>query len=100
MKTIRWGILGPGRIARKFAADLRLVEDTELIAVGARSRQSAEDFNKTFPVKYVHDSYEALAQNPEVDVIYDCYAVQLSLRKYAGFMRAARERFCAKSLSL
>ena len=70
MKTIRWGILGAGRIARKFATDLKLVEDAELIAVGSRSQRSAEEFNKEFPVKYCHDSYEALAQNPEVDVIY------------------------------
>jgi len=70
MKTIRWGILGAGRIARKFASDLKLVEDAELVAVGSRSQKSADDFNKEFPVKYVHDSYEALVQNPEVDVIY------------------------------
>lgn len=70
MKTIRWGILGTGRIAHKFASDLKLVEDAELIAVGSRSKQSADDFSKAFPVKYVHGSYEALAENPEVDVIY------------------------------
>jgi predicted dehydrogenase len=70
MKTIRWGILGAGRIARKFASDLRLVENCELIAVGSRSKESAEEFSKEFPVQYSHYSYEALAQNPEVDVIY------------------------------
>ena len=70
MKSIRWGILGAGRIARKFATDLKLVEDAELIAIGSRSQQSADDFAMEFPVKYRHDSYEALAQNPEVDVIY------------------------------
>ena len=70
MKTIRWGILGTGRIARKFASDLRLVEDAELIAVGSRSQKSDDDFSKEFPVKFVHNSYVALAQNPEVDVIY------------------------------
>lgn len=70
MKTIRWGILGTGRIAHKFASDLKLVEDTELIAIGSRSKQSAEDFCKEFPIKYVHGSYEELTKNPEVDVIY------------------------------
>jgi predicted dehydrogenase len=70
MKTIRWGILGAGRIARKFASDLKLVEDAELIAVGSRSQQSADEFSNEFPVKYSHDTYEALVQNPEVDVIY------------------------------
>jgi predicted dehydrogenase len=70
MKKIRWGILGAGRIARKFASDLKLVEDAELIATGSRSQKSADEFAEEFPVKYRHDSYEALAQNPEVDVIY------------------------------
>jgi len=70
MKNIRWGILGAGHIARKFVSDLKLVENAELIAIGARTRQSAEEFNKEFRAKYVHDSYEALVQNPEVDVIY------------------------------
>jgi predicted dehydrogenase len=70
MKTIRWGILGAGRIARKFASDLRLAEGCELIAIGSRSKQSADEFNKEFPVQYCHYSYEELAQNPKVDVIY------------------------------
>lgn len=70
MKTIRWGILGAGRIARKFASDLRLVDDAELIAVGSRSQASADEFAGEFPVKYRHASYAELAQNPEVDVIY------------------------------
>ncbi len=70
MKTIRWGILGAGRIARKFAGDLQYAEGCVLIAVGSRSKESADEFNKEFPVKYAHESYEALVQNPEVDVIY------------------------------
>jgi predicted dehydrogenase len=70
MKTIRWGILGAGRIARKFASDFRLVDDAELIAIGSRSRESADKFADEFPLTYRHDSYEALAQNPEVDAIY------------------------------
>jgi predicted dehydrogenase len=70
MKTIRWGILGAGRIARKFASDLRLVNDAELIAVGSRSQDTADEFGKEFGIKYCHSSYDALVQNPEVDVIY------------------------------
>ncbi|GAC1302069.1 MAG: hypothetical protein NVSMB24_06010 [Mucilaginibacter sp.] len=50
MKMIRWGILGAGRIARKFASDLRLAENCKLIAIGSRTRESADEFNKDFPV--------------------------------------------------
>ncbi len=70
MKTIRWGILGAGRIARKFASDLKLVKDAELIAIGSRSQETAETFGDEFDIKYRHDSYESLVNNSEVDVIY------------------------------
>lgn len=67
---IRWGILGCGRIARKFAADLRLVTDAELTAITSRNKETLELFAKDFPCKHLHNSYEALAANNEVDVIY------------------------------
>ena len=67
---IRWGILGCGRIARKFAADLRLVKDAELTAIASRNKETLELFAKDFPCKHLHISYEALAANDEIDVIY------------------------------
>lgn len=69
-QTIRWGILGCGHIARKFAADLKLVKEAQLVAIGAREQSTAELFAKEFPVLHVHGSYKSLAQNPDVDVIY------------------------------
>jgi predicted dehydrogenase len=68
--VIRWGILGCGRIARKFAADLKYVPDAELIAVGSRTQEAADEFALEFPVAFRHNSYEALVSNPAVDVIY------------------------------
>ncbi len=70
MKIIKWGILGTGRIAGKFASDLQYAEGCELIAVGSRTKQSADKFAAEFDVKYSHASYDELVQNPEVDVIY------------------------------
>lgn len=70
MKIIRWGILGCGRIARKFAADLALVGDAKLTAVAARQLENAKAFANDFPASYVHGSYDELVSNPEVDVIY------------------------------
>ncbi len=70
MNKIRWGILGCGRIAGKFASDLNLVADAELVALGSRSLEKANQFAETYPAPHVHDNYEALAANPEVDAIY------------------------------
>ena len=67
---IRWGILGPGGIAHKFAEALKAIPDAEIIAVGSRDRQRADAFADMFDVPHRHSSYVELANNPEVDVVY------------------------------
>lgn len=67
---IRWGILGCGKIARKFASDLKLVTQAKLVAVAARDTEKAKAFAEEFGVTVHFGSYEALAQSAEVDVIY------------------------------
>jgi len=68
--TIRWGILGTGGIAAQFAEGLKALPDARLQAVGSRARATADDFGARFKVPDAHDTYEDLASNPEVDVIY------------------------------
>ena len=43
-KKIRWGILGPGTIAQKFATGLKAIPDAEITAVGSRVLQRANTF--------------------------------------------------------
>jgi predicted dehydrogenase len=68
-EKIRWGILGCGKIAAKFAADLRLVKDAALVAVASRDPEKASAFGKQFGAQQFFDNYEALASS-SVDVIY------------------------------
>ncbi len=68
--TIRWGILGCGKIAGKFAADLKLVENASLAAVASRDGARARAFADVHGVHLAYDNYEALAASAEVDVIY------------------------------
>ncbi len=67
--TIRWGILGTGNIARQFAKGLESLPDAELVAVGSRTQKSAQTFADTFGGR-AHGSYEALAADPKVDIVY------------------------------
>ncbi|MBI2431848.1 MAG: Gfo/Idh/MocA family oxidoreductase, partial [Candidatus Hydrogenedentes bacterium] len=69
-RVIRWGILGPGRIAHKFAEALKVVKGTELQAVGSRTQANADAFGEQHGIPHRHASYEVLAQDPEVEVIY------------------------------
>jgi len=67
---IRWGILGTGKIARQFAIGLRVLPDAQLLAVGSRTAAAAAAFGAEFQVPHCHANYEALAHDPDVDVIY------------------------------
>lgn len=70
ISSLRWGLLGTGSIARKFAAELPHSKTGLLQAVGSRSQAAAESFGRDFPIKTAHGSYEALLADPDVDVIY------------------------------
>ena len=70
MKTIRWGILGTGYIARRFASDLKLAEGAVLTAIGSRTVSTAQQFADEYNVPHYFGTYEELAQCDDVDVVY------------------------------
>jgi predicted dehydrogenase len=70
MNKVKWAVLGCGRIAGKFAADLQLVKDAELFAVASRDIEKAKAFAAQYPAEHVYGSYEELVNNTEIDVIY------------------------------
>ena len=67
---IRWGILGTGAIAKLFATGLQSVPDATLAAVGSRAAATADAFADRFGAARRHASYEALAADPEIDIVY------------------------------
>ena len=69
-KKIKWGILGAGSIAHKFAVGFGGVEDGELYAVGSRSIEKANEFADKYGIPKRYGSYEDLVADPEVDAIY------------------------------
>ena len=69
-KNIRWGIIGLGKIANKFATDLVTIENIELVAVASRSQQNADEFAAKYNCKKAYNSYLALVNDPEVDAVY------------------------------
>ena len=100
MNKIRWGILGCGRIARKFASDLKYVEDAELVAVGSRSQSSAAEFVKEFPGPRIHTGYESLASDPGVDVIYIASPHGLHFEHTMLCLQHSKPVLCEKAFAL
>lgn len=67
---VRWGILGCGKIARKFAEDLSLSSSGYLVSCASRSLSRAEDFASIYSVEKAFHDYPSLVSDPDVDVIY------------------------------
>ena len=71
MSTLyRWGIVGAGGIAHKFADAIGHIENTTLQAVASTNAQRAEDFAQKFFIPDCYDSYEQLFSSDVVDIVY------------------------------
>ena len=69
-KTYNWAILGCGKIARKFATDLKLLPNARLYAAASRSLENAETFASELGFEKAYGSYEEMVNDPKVDVVY------------------------------
>jgi len=99
-ESIRWGLLGLGSITRRFATGLRSLPDTEISAVGSRSQAKADAFGAAFGVRNCHGSYEALAQDPEVDVVYIGTPHSAHMPNTLLCLEAGKHVLCEKPLAV
>ena len=70
MQTVRWGILGTGKIARAFAEALKDTPGAVLAGVASRSADSAQAFAREFGAAAGYGSYQALADAGDIDIVY------------------------------
>jgi predicted dehydrogenase len=69
-EQIRWGIVGPGRIAENVVGDFPHVAGAQAFAVASRSAERAVDFARRHGLERAHGSYAELIADPDVDVLY------------------------------
>lgn len=69
-KKIKFGIIGAGGIAKKFAKGLEYVEDAQLVAIASRNIENANMFGDMFGIEKRYSSYEELAKDKDIDVVY------------------------------
>lgn len=98
--NLRWGILGLGKIANKFAKDLTLVDGCELTAVASRSKEKSEQFGALHGAKYTHFSYDDLFNNPEVDIIYIATPHNSHMEYAITAMKHKKHVLCEKPLAI
>jgi len=99
-QVIRWGILGTGKIAQAMAAALGEVPGAQLAAVASRSLESAQRFGAQFGIERCHDSYQALADDAGVDVIYIATPHTLHAQNALMCLAAGKHVVCEKPFTM
>jgi predicted dehydrogenase len=70
VQEIRWGVVGPGRIAENVIEDFAVVDGARAVAVASRSLDRARSFADRHGLERAHGSYAAILADPDVDVLY------------------------------
>ena len=100
MTTVRIGILGAAKIAPSaLVKPARDVERVEVVAVAARDRVRADAFASKWSIPKVHDSYEALVADAEVDAIYNPLPNGLHAPWTIAALEAGKHVLCEKPLT-
>jgi predicted dehydrogenase len=97
MEPLRIGILGAARIAPGAVVKPgRDVPEAQVVAVAARDRNRAEHFARKHGIESVHDSYEALLADPQVDAVYNPLPNGLHGRWTLAALDAGKPVLCEK----
>jgi predicted dehydrogenase len=95
---LRWGIIGPGRIAHAFARDIVDVGNAELVAVASRELRRAREFAQSYGLTRVHESYNALFEDQGVDAVYVATPHSYHLDHCSRALRQGKSVLCEKPL--
>jgi scyllo-inositol 2-dehydrogenase (NADP+) len=69
-KPINWGIVGTGWAAEKMVEGLSVLPEARVHAIASRTVERAAEFAARHRIENAYGSYEDLARDPDIDVIY------------------------------
>ncbi|KAI9530502.1 hypothetical protein NQZ68_004520 [Dissostichus eleginoides] len=98
----RWGICSAGKISHDFTVALRTLapENHKIVAVAARDVKHAEEFAKKHNIPRVYGSYDELAKDPDMDVVYIGTIHPYHLATGKLFMKSKKNVLIEKPLAM
>ncbi len=100
MTSLRWGILGPGRIAPRLVRAVAATARAELVAVASRDAGRAAAFASRHGIPRALGSYDALVAAPDVDVVYVSLPNHLHAHWSIRALEAGKHVLCEKPIAL
>jgi predicted dehydrogenase len=100
MNKHKWGILAPGKMSAKFTNGIKLLGNAELYAVGSRDQGRAKKFAGEHGFSKYYGSYEELAADPEVEVVYIASPHSHHMEHALLCLRNGKHVICEKAFAL
>ncbi|MGB5321301.1 Gfo/Idh/MocA family protein [Lutimonas sp.] len=99
-KKYNWGILGCGKIARKFVQDLSLLENANLYAAASRNLDNAQQFANDLGFEKAYGSYKEMVQDPKVDIVYIATPHAMHMEHSILCMEHKKAVLCEKAFAM
>ena len=99
MRKIKWGVLGCGGIANKFATSIQPVETAELVACASNTPGKARDFAQKHAIYDAYDNYPALLEREDLDAVYVATTHNFHHENGLAAMEAGKAVLCEKPLA-
>ncbi|MDN5201981.1 Gfo/Idh/MocA family oxidoreductase [Fulvivirgaceae bacterium BMA10] len=99
-KIYKWGIIGPGNIAHKFAQDLQHIANAQLLGVASRSTDRARDFAKQYGATKYYSNYEHLCEDPDIDIVYIATPHAMHHENTLSCLARGKAVLCEKPLAM
>ena len=102
VKPLRWGICGAGKISHDFIVGLKTLSASthQISSVAARSIDSANKLANTHSIPKAYGSYDELATDPDIDVVYIGTIHQTHLSAASKMLEAGKPVLCEKPLTM
>jgi D-xylose 1-dehydrogenase (NADP+, D-xylono-1,5-lactone-forming) len=98
-RQLRWGILGAGRIVTKLGEAFRLVQGAKLCAIASRELERAKSRAAEFDIAKAYVDYQALLDDPDVDIIFNTLHNGLHCEWSIRAIEAGKHVLCEKPLA-
>lgn len=100
-KPVQWGVLGAAKFARQFMAPaIHAASGARLAGLATSDPVKAEPFLDFCPDLQVHDSYEALLADPEIEAVYIPLPNHLHVEWSLKALEAGKHVLCEKPMTM
>ena len=99
-ESFHWGIIGPGRIAHKFAQGIQVINDADLYAIASTSSKRAQAFANQYKAEKAYSNYEEMVNDPNVDAVYIAVPHPFHFENAMLCLEAGKPVLCEKPLTV